>query len=292
MSFFFAILIDGLVSGGIYAVLAAGFALIFGVARVTNFAYTAFYMIAAYVLYTFSEMLGFHPVLGAVVAIVTVTTVAVCFHVLCIDRVKVHDIAVMMITVAFAIIIQECILIKFGGVYLGVKPFVRGSIELLGVDITYQHIFSIAASLAALGSIWTLLSRTSLGNAILAISQDKEVATLMGMDVGKIILITVAISAAFAGFAGVIVAPIFTISPFIWMSPLVIILAAVVIGGLGSLKGSIIGAFILGFAQAATVILVPVGSYLKEMVALAVMVLVLVVRSEGLFGVVFEEEKL
>ena len=102
---------------------------------------------------------------------------------------------------------------------------------------------------------------------------------------------TVAISVALAAVAGVVVAPVYVVDPFMWLAPLVTMLAIVVLGGLGSLKGSLIGAFIIGYVEAITVFAVPSGSYLKGAVALSIMVLVLLIRPEGLFGVVFEEER-
>jgi branched-chain amino acid transport system permease protein len=111
------------------------------------------------------------------------------------------------------------------------------------------------------------------------------------MNVRRVATLTVAISAALAAVAGAIVAPVFVVDPFMWLHPLVTILAIVVLGGLGSLKGSVAGALIIGFVEAITVFAVPAGAYLKGAVALTIMVIVLVIRPEGLFGVVFEEER-
>ena len=113
----------------------------------------------------------------------------------------------------------------------------------------------------------------------------------MGMNVHRVAMMTVAISAALAAIAGVVVAPVFVVDPFMWLSPLVTMLAIVVLGGLGSLKGSLIGAFIIGFVEAITVFTLPAGAFLKGAVALTIMVVVLLIRPEGLFGVAFEEER-
>jgi branched-chain amino acid transport system permease protein len=96
---------------------------------------------------------------------------------------------------------------------------------------------------------------------------------------------------ALAAIAGVVVAPVFVVDPFMWLTPLVTMLAIVVLGGLGSLKGSLIGALIIGYVEAITVFVLPQGAFLKGAVALSIMVAVLLVRPEGLFGVVFEEER-
>jgi branched-chain amino acid transport system permease protein len=104
-------------------------------------------------------------------------------------------------------------------------------------------------------------------------------------------MLTVGISVALAAIAGVVVAPVFVVDPLMWLSPLVTMLAIVVLGGLGSIKGSLIGAFIIGYVEAITVFVVPSGAFLKGAVALSIMVIVLLIRPEGLFGVVFEEER-
>jgi branched-chain amino acid transport system permease protein len=104
-------------------------------------------------------------------------------------------------------------------------------------------------------------------------------------------MITMGLSVGLAGFTGAIVVPLTILEPNMWGAPLVMMMAVVVLGGLGSLKGSFIGAYILGFAEALVVFLAPMGAYLKGSVALSIMILVLLIRPEGLFGVYFEEER-
>ena len=142
-----------------------------------------------------------------------------------------------------------------------------------------------------LASIWFLLYRTRLGLAIRATANDLEVANLMGMDVNRVAMTTVAISVALAAVAGVSVAPVFVVDPFMWLAPLVTVLSIVVLGGLGSIHGSVIGALVIGYVEAITVFVLPQGAFLKGAVALSIMVIVLLVRPEGLFGVAFEEER-
>jgi branched-chain amino acid transport system permease protein len=114
----------------------------------------------------------------------------------------------------------------------------------------------------------------------------------MGINVGRIQLATVGISALLAGIAAIMVVPLFSIEPQMWLNPLIIILAAVVLGGMGSVKGCIIGAFFLALIEIAVVSFVPAGGYLRGVASLVAMVIILIIRPEGLFGVVFEEERL
>ena len=208
-----------------------------------------------------------------------------------IEPVREHESAVLIATIALALIFQEGMLLIFGGHFLGIPSTLEGVVSVFGVTIPYQRVLILVAAAAMLFATWWLLHRTRLGLAIRATANDLEVAALMGMNVNRVAMATVAISVALAAIAGVVVAPVFVVDPFMWLAPLVTMLAIVVLGGLGSLKGSLIGAFIIGYVEAITVFALPQGSFLKGAVALTIMVVVLLARPEGLFGVAFEEER-
>ena len=285
------ILVTGLVNGGVYALLAIGFSLVFGVARIVNIAHTAFYMLAAYAFYALLVKGGLGFVSSALIAVAGVTLLSVVCYRLVIEPVREHDAAVLIATIALGLIFQEMMLFSFGGHYLGIPSTLDGAVQFLGVSIPYQRLLILVVAAVVLALVWFLLYRTRLGLAIRATANDLEVANLMGMNVNRVAMTTVAISVALASVAGVVVAPVYVVDPFMWLAPLVTMLAIVVLGGLGSLKGSLIGALIIGYVEAITVFAVPAGAYLKGAVALLIMVIVLLVRPEGLFGVVFEEER-
>lgn len=287
-----AFIIQVLVTGGVYALLAVGFALIFGVARMINLAHTAFMMLAAYAMIFCTSQLGLNPILSVLLSIVVTTLIGILSYKLFIDRIREHEVTVLLITLALAMFFQECMLLVFGTHFRGVPPLIAGYWEVVGVKVTNEHLLTIGIVLVVLLCIWILLSKTKLGIAIRATSQDTEVAGLVGINVSTVLLSTMGMAAALAAIAGVVVAPIWTVYPFMWMSPLVTIMAIIVLGGLGSVKGSFIGAFIIAFVQVLVVFALPMGAFLKEAIALLVMVIILVVRPEGLFGIVFEEERL
>ncbi|HEX6154430.1 MAG TPA: branched-chain amino acid ABC transporter permease [Burkholderiales bacterium] len=285
------ILVTGLVNGGVYALLAIGFSLIFGVARIVNIAHTAFYMLAAYCFYTLLVKTGLGFVLSGLLSVGAVTLFSVVCYRLVIEPVREHEAAVLIATIALALVFQELMLYTFGGHFLGIPSTLEGSVRFLGVSIPYQRLLILVVAGASLVLVWFVLYRTRLGLAIRATANDLEVANLMGMNVHRVAMATVAISVALAAVAGVVVAPVFVVDPFMWLAPLVTMLAIVVLGGLGSMKGSLIGALIIGYVEAITVFAVPAGAYLKGAVALLIMVIVLLARPEGLFGVAFEEER-
>jgi branched-chain amino acid transport system permease protein len=285
------ILVTGLTTGGVYALLAIGFSLIFGVARIVNIAHTAFYMVAAYAFYVALTVFGLPLLLAAALAIGSVTALSVICYRLVIAPIRQHESAVLIATIALALIFQESLLLTFGGHFLGIPAAVEGYASLLGVRVSNQRLVVLAVVAVALVATWYALRRTRFGLAVRATANDLEIANLMGIDVGRVAMLTVAASVALAAIAGVVVAPVFVVDPLMWLSPLVSVLAIVVLGGLGSLKGSLAGAFILGYVEAITVFAVPAGAFLKNAVSLSIMIVVLLLRPEGLFGVAFEEER-
>jgi branched-chain amino acid transport system permease protein len=285
------IIIGGLISGSVYALLAIGFSLIFGVARIVNIAHTAFYMVAAYCIYFVTHNMGFHPMWGMVAAIVLVTLLGMIAYKFLINPIREHEGAVLIATIALAMALQEIMVLKFTGTYLSVPSLVKGYLVISGVKVFYQQLLTFCAALLIMAVLWVLLMRTKLGLAIRSTAQDREVANLMGINEARVAMMTMGISVGLAAFTGAVVVPLTILEPHMWMPPLIMMMAVVVLGGLGSLKGSFMGAYILGFAEALVVFLAPMGAFLKGSVALSIMILVLLIRPEGLFGVSFEEER-
>jgi len=285
------IIISGLINGSVYALLAIGFSLIFGAARIVNLAHTAFYMVASYCIYFATHKMGIHPVLAMLVAVVLVTLIGLICYKLFIDPIREHEAAVLIATIAVAMAMQEIMLLIFTGDYLSVPALVRGYLKVFGVKIAYQQLLTFGVALLILAGVWALLKKTSLGLAIRSTAQDREVANLMGMNESRVAMITMGVSVGLAAFAGAVVVPLKVVDPHMWMHPLIMMMAVVVLGGLGSLKGSFAGAYILGFAESLVVFLIPLGAFLKGSVALSIMIVVLLIRPEGLFGIAFEEER-
>jgi branched-chain amino acid transport system permease protein len=285
------ILITSLINGSTYALLAIGFSLIFGVARIVNIAHTAFYMVAAFCIFFVTHHLGFHPIVGMLAGVPLVTLLGMVTYRIFIAPIREHEAAVLIGTIALGIALQEVMLLIFSGDYRSVPPLVQGFFTIIGVKVFYQQLITFIAALVILGALRLLLMKTRLGLAIRSTAQDREVANLMGMNESRVALYTVGISIALAGFTGAVIVPLTIVEPLMWLHPLIMMMAVVVLGGLGSIKGSFFAAYILGFAEAAVVFLIPMGAFLKGSVALSIMVLVLLIRPEGLFGIAFEEER-
>jgi branched-chain amino acid transport system permease protein len=285
------IILTTLINGSTYALLAIGFSLIFGVARIINIAHTAFYMVAAYCIFYGTHRLGVHPALAVLMAIILVTVLGLICYRFFIEPIREHEAAVLIATIALAMVFQEIVVLIFSGDFRTVPPLVPGYLEFAGAKIAYQQLLSIAAAGVILAAVWTFLVKTRLGLAIRATAQDREVANLMGMNEARVAMLTLVISVALAALTGAAVLPLSVLHPHMWMGPLIMMMAVVVLGGLGSLKGSFAGAYILAFSEALVVFLIPKGAFLRESVALSIMILVLLLRPEGLFGIAFEEER-
>jgi branched-chain amino acid transport system permease protein len=285
------ILVTGLVNGGVYALLAIGFSLIFGVARIVNIAHTAFYMLAAYCFYTLLTRFNVGFALAGATAVIAVTVLSLICYKLVIEPVREHESAVLISTIALGLVFQELMLVSYGGHFLGVPSTIDGMVRVLGVSIPYQRLLILVVAAVMLLVTWFFLYRTRIGLAIRATANDLEVANLMGMNVHRMAMLTVGFSVGLAAIAGVVATPVTSVHPHMWLDPLVTMLAIVVLGGLGSLKGSIIGALVIAYVEAITVFTLPEGAHLKGAIALGIMVAVLLARPEGLFGVAFEEER-
>jgi branched-chain amino acid transport system permease protein len=295
------LIIYTVVHGSVYALLAVGFSLIFGVARLLNMAHTAFCVLAAYVFYNLvSPILGIELGLvpAIIISIVAVTLLGMLVYKFIIDRVREHPGAVLLVTIALAMLIEQALTMRFHGNSASVGFFIGGYTSLFGVAIVNHYFLILGVAVVFIIAVYLFLSKTKMGIAVRAVANDTEIANLMGISPSRILMITMTIATALAAIAGIVIAPAgsFT-SPSTWANTLLLVMVIVVIGGLGSIKGSIIGAAVIALVEALC-IYDPLGlfgsgaAYLINTLVLLAMVIVLVVRPGGLFGTLFEEEKL
>ena len=287
-----SILILTLVNGSVYALLAAGMSLLFGVGRIINLAHTAFFVLAGYSMYFFMRALDWGALPSITITVVGVTLAGVLAYRFLINRVRQHQQVVLLITVALAMAIQEILLALFGEYYRSSPDLIPGVTVIFGNRVQNQYLLIIGAVVAILIILSLLLSKTKLGTAVRATANDAEIASLMGINVSRTLMITMGIATGLAAVAAVLVSSSWIIYPMIWMQPLTMVLVIVVLGGLGSIKGSFIGAYMIALAEVLAIRFVPSGAYLAMPLMLLVLVIVLVVRPGGLFGIVLEEERL
>ena len=286
------IVVYSLVNGGVYALLAIGFSLIFGVGRVLNLAHAAFLMLASYSIWYLTRQQGFGFIESMVVTIPFVTLLGVLVYKLFIDRIKEHHAAVLLVSIALLLVFEQIMFMQFGGHVRTVELFIPGYSTVVGIKVLNQHLVILGIVALSIAAVQLLLTKTKLGITIRAVANDAEVASLMGISSSRTLMITTGVATALAAVAGVVMAPVWTLTPTMWASPMLMMMVIVVLGGLGSIKGSIIGAFIVGFVQILVVNALPGGGYLTQTFVLLAMVIVLIVKPGGLFGTMFEEERL
>ena len=280
---FLEILVYGAVQSSIYAMLAIGFSLIFGVAGVVNLAHTAFYMAGAYLIYMFSSILGLSVVISLVLSVVLTGILGVLVQHLCIRPLIKSEYAVMIITVALAMFFQEVLLSTFGPVDRNLTNFYDATYRLFGVvTIDSQRLLTLLVAIFLIFCLWLLIKRTKFGRAIQAVAQDREGAVFMGINPTRVYLQVMFISACLAAIAGAFIAPTLGARPQMWEHPLVRVFICVVLGGLGSLEGTILAAIIIGYTE--VVVAFVLSAYLGELVAVAIILFVLIVRPTGLMG--------
>ena len=286
------IFVIGLLNGCVYALLAAGFSLLFSVARIINLAYTAFWMVAAYI-FLGGTLLFLHPLLAAVISIAATLAISLlCQRV--IDPVKGNPMSVMILTLAIGVILQKAVSFvqdSFKGVYFQIVPsLIKGSTNILGVAVTYQYLLSLFVVIFILAGLWIFLTKTRFGIAIRATSEDKQIAGLMGINEKAVLNIVTGIAVGVAAIAGVVVSPLYVLEPWMWLQHLMVLMGVVVFGGLGSLKGSIWAAFIIALIESSVVFLLPTLGFLRSAIVMFIMIVVLLVRPQGLFGTMMEEQ--
>jgi branched-chain amino acid transport system permease protein len=280
---FLEILVYGAVQSSVYAMLAVGFSLIFGVAGVVNLAHTAFYMVGAYMIYTLFSVSGLNLILSLVVSVVLTGIVGVLVQHLCVRPLIRSEYSVMIITVALAMFFQEVLLSTFGPVDRNLTNFYEATYRLFGmVTIDAQRLLTLLVAIFLIICLWLFIKRTKFGRAIQAVAQDREGAVFMGINPNRVYLQVMFISACLAAIAGAFIAPTLGARPHMWEHPLVRVFICVVLGGLGSLEGTILAAMIIGYTEVLVAFML--SAYLGELVAVAIILFVLTVRPTGLMG--------
>ncbi len=276
------ILIYGAVTSAIYAMLAVGFTLIFGVARVLNLAHGSFYALGAYGTYVGTGILGLPLWQAALLAIAFVAIFGVIVEKVLIRPLRYSQLGVLMITLAVSLVVEQALFLIFGSEYRNVPAFIEAKVSLGGVDVAGQRLLTLLIAVVSIGALYLFIQRTQLGSAILAISQDAEAAKYMGIPSDRIFSLVMAISASLAALAGVLAGPFLSVQPSMHLLPIVKAFAIVIVGGLGSIPGSILAALMLGYAE--TLVAYLVSTSWTEIVSVLATLLMLVFRPAGFFG--------
>jgi len=276
------ILIFGAVTSAIYAMLAVGFTLIFGVARILNLAHGSFYALGAYGAYLLTTVFNIPLVVATPLVVLGVALFGMVVERVLIRPMRTSQLAVLMISLAIALVVEQVLFLSFGSEYRNVPSFIEQKYVVGGVDVAGQRLLTLLVAVVSIGGLYLFIQRTRLGSAILAISQDPEAAQYMGIPSDRIFGIVMALSAGLAALAGIMAGPFLSVQPSMHLLPIVKAFAIVVVGGLGSIPGSIVAALMLGYAE--TFVAYGISTAWTEIVSVAATLLMLVLRPAGFFG--------
>lgn len=276
-------MIFSLLLSSLYALLALGFTLLFGVARVLNLAHGTFIMVSAYAALLLGSALGLNIYLSAIGAVAFTAAFAILLYKGLIRHIQSRRVLTLIVTLAVALLFEELVKHLFKD-YWRLPEFVPGYLEILGSRVITDTGIGFIASWVAIGLFWVAVSRTAWGKAILATAIERRGAQLVGINVERVYTLAWGLSGALAGVAGLFLAAWFPLGPTMWRDPLVISFAIVVLGGIGSLKGSLLAAYLIGFVEVLTMYTPHLGASWVGIPSLVILVLMLILRPQGLFG--------
>jgi len=275
-------LLNGLILGLIYVAIAIGLTIIFGMLRLVNFSHGAFYAIGAYVGLVVARQYGFGA--GLIAAPIVVALFAVLL-----DRLVLRffyekePTSQILLTFGIALIVEESLRLIFGGTtqQYPLPAWLSGSIPLAGLDYPAYRIFLALAIVAIVTAVWLFISRTNYGLIVRAGIRDRTMVQLLGGNVRAASTVIFALGAALAGLVGVAASPIYSVDPNTGFNFLIPSFVVVVIGGLGSFWGAVLGGIIVGELTSVTTVLFP---SVAEVIIYVAMALVLLFRPQGLLG--------
>jgi len=276
------VIIQGLLLSGLYSLIAIGFTLIFSVGRVLNLAYGAYIMLGAYCYFYITQTIGMSKPVGFALAIAVGAAAGVLKYLFIVKPLKGNHVAVEISTLILAVVVQAGIVLLFNDSAKVLHPIVPGVIWVGGAAVTYNVVAATVASWLILAALYVFVRKTHTGRAMQAVSMDVKGASISGIDPDRVNLITWVISGILGAIAGVFFASYTQLNPSMWVAPLIIAVAVVIVGGIGSIIGTLIVAHIIGFMEViSTTFIAP---ELRGVFTMLLIIVVLVMMPRGLFG--------
>ena len=281
-----SILITGAMISALYALIAVGFTMVFGVGGVLNLAHGALIMSGAYAFMALNRNVALDAIaLPSVVvfplAIAIVALLSYALYVVLVRYIEDNPVLTFLATVVVAIMVTEIALGVFGD-----QPYtytvIGGSISLAGTAVSYNDLVGFVISWIAIGLLWYYVTQTDGGRSILAASMSERGARLTGVDLHSVQTRTWLIAGALAGVAGIFLGGGQAATPLMWLNPLALAFIIVVIGGIGSITGSIVAAYLIGYTETLTVSVL--GQSFRGIFSLLILLVVLFLLPQGLYG--------
>jgi branched-chain amino acid transport system permease protein len=274
---------NALVLGSIYAMVAVGLALAFGVMQMANFSHGEFFMAGAYVVYVLYSLVGLPFLVAVIASFPIVAVIGLIFERLIFRQTRGNVLAGFMATAGAGFVMQVLVGQQWGvGLMRSVEVPYKGSVQILGASLSWQRLIIIPATILMVTGLWYFLKKVKAGKALRACAQDPEAAVLQGISINKMTALAMALSGGFAGVGGALMAPVIPVTPYMGHVYAVTAFVVVIVGGMASIEGAVLAAFILGFIH--TFVSTTFDSVTATMVGVLFMAVVLIVKPTGLLG--------
>ena len=283
MELILSTLINGLSLGGIYAMIALGYTMVYGIAKLLNFAHGDVIMVGAYTIFVF---MGFgNPLLAVLAAVIFCMLLGMLIEKIAYKPLRgASPLAVLITAIGVSYLLQSLAQIVFGSAPKMVTVYEFGTVQLLGVTVQVSSLVTLAVTVAVMIGLTLFVKYTRTGRAMVAVSEDKGAAQLMGIDVNKIITVTFAIGSALAALAGLfylLKAP--SVSNTLGAMPGIKAFTAAVIGGIGSIPGAMLGGILLGVVESISYKIAAIAPY-TDAIEFSILIIILLVRPTGFLG--------
>lgn len=289
MELILSTLINGLSLGGIYAMIALGYTMVYGIAKMLNFAHGDIIMVGGYVIYVFMAL--HNPLLAIVMAVICCVILGIVIEKVAYKPLRgASPLAVLITAIGVSYLLQSLAQIIFGSANKMVTVYEFGSIKLMGISIQVSALVTLAVTVVVMVILTPFIKYTRTGRAMVAVSEDKGAAQLMGINVNKIITITFAIGSALAALAGLfylLKAP--SISSTLGAMPGIKAFTAAVIGGIGSIPGAMLGGILLGVVECISYKITAIAPY-TDAIEFSILIIILLVKPTGFLGKVRREK--
>ncbi len=283
------IIIYGTVNSVIFALIALGFTLVYGVSRVPNFAHGSIYVLAGFLTWTFVNDLKLNYLISIVLSLIIASVLGLIIYRFVLIRLRGIPTSEIIASFAVGLIILEGLRMQgiagfkgFIGPFYMLNPFIEGKIKIAGIFIDYQRLIIIGAGILLVGILWLFTHYTKTGLSMRAIAQDEQAAMMLGINSDRMATIVLSIGSALSGLAAVIILPLGNITAEAGYKVLIYALAVCIIGGLGSWAGAILASFVIGFAMKISTALF--GAMWESVVLVGTIIVILLFRPSGLLG--------
>lgn len=283
MELILSTLINGLSLGGIYAMIALGYTMVYGIAKMLNFAHGDIIMVGGYVIYVFMALNN--PLLAILMAVIFCVLLGITIEKIAYKPLRgASPLAVLITAIGVSYLLQSLAQIVFGSANKMVTVYEFGSIKFMGATVQVSALVTLAVTIVVMVALTLFVKYTRLGRAMIAVSEDKGAAQLMGINVNGIITVTFAIGSALAALAGLfylLKAP--SISPTLGAMPGIKAFTAAVIGGIGSIPGAMLGGILLGIVESVSYKITVIAPY-TDAIEFSILIIILLVRPTGFLG--------